>query len=194
MVVASVALIMTLPLWLAIAAAVKLGSRGPLIYKGVRVGRHGRTFEIYKFRTMVHGSADGPLITRSGDARVTRVGAWLRRSKLDELPQIVNVLRGDMSIVGPRPEDPHYVALYSEEQRRVLSVRPGIVGPAALAYRHEEALLARAEDLEEAYVADVLPAKLRLDLEYIDGYSVPGDVKILLRAAASVFRGGPDVH
>lgn len=186
-VIASVALVVTLPLWVVIAAAIRTGSRGPVIYRAERIGKGGGSFELYKFRTMVVDSGEGPRVTRTGDPRVTAAGRWLRHWKLDELPQLVNVIRGDMSLVGPRPEDPRYVALYSDEQRRVLSVRPGIVGPAVLRYRHEESLLAAAGDLETVYVTTVMPDKLKLDLEYLDGRSLGGDLKILIRAAASLF-------
>lgn len=188
-VVATLAIIVTVPLWFVIAVAIKAASRGPVIYRAARVGKNGRTFQILKFRTMTPDDGPaGPLVTRLGDPRVTFLGQWLRRTKLDELPQLVNVLRGDMSLVGPRPEDPHYVALYSDEQRRVLTVRPGIVGPAAIEYRHEEAVLASAEDFERAYIEVVLPRKLQIDLEYVDHHSLWGDVKILLTAADALFR------
>ncbi|MFZ1551113.1 MAG: sugar transferase, partial [Anaerolineae bacterium] len=139
----------------------------------VRVGQDGRPFRLYKFRSMIVGTdRQGPGITATGDPRITRVGRFLRRAKLDELPQLINVLLGDMSLVGPRPEDPRYVAFYTPEQRRVLSVHPGITSPASLAYRHEEQLLA-GEDWETHYRTRVLPAKLALDLA-LDLPSLPG--------------------
>ena len=124
-------------------------------------------FRLYKFRRMVSDAdKQGPGITATGDSRITRVGRFLRRTKIDELPQLINVLSGDMSLVGPRPEDPRYVTLYTPEQRRVLAVRPGITSAASLAYRHEEQLLAGA-DWETVYREEVLPAKLAIDLEYL---------------------------
>ncbi|HWC12954.1 MAG TPA: sugar transferase, partial [Acidimicrobiales bacterium] len=154
-------------------------------------GRAGRPFVLHKFRTMVaDASGRGPAVTRGGDPRVTRVGAFLRRWKLDELPNLLDVLRGEMSLVGPRPEDPRYVAHYTAEQRRVLSVRPGITSPATYRFRHEEALLHDADDLERTYVDAVLPEKLRLDLEYVGHRSLLGDAQVLAETVVAVFRRG----
>jgi lipopolysaccharide/colanic/teichoic acid biosynthesis glycosyltransferase len=187
--VAACALIIAAPLMLFIAFLVKLDSPGPVFYRGRRVGRGGSHFSIYKFRTMAVGaSASGPGVTRRGDARITRVGRFLRASKLDELPQLINVLRGSMSIVGPRPEDPRYVASYSSDHRRVLSVRPGVISPASLEYRHEERILAGVSELEDAYVRLILPSKLALDLAYIDNQSMLGDMRVLLRLPAALVR------
>ena len=175
------------PFFVLIALLIALDSPGPVFYRGQRVGRHGRLFRLYKFRSMVV-SADpqGPGITAAGDARITRVGRFLRRAKLDELPQLINVLLGDMSLVGPRPEDPRYVAFYTPEQRRVLSVRPGITSPASLAFRHEEQLLA-GEDWETHYRTRVLPDKLALDLAYLTRRTLLSDLALILRTLAAVF-------
>lgn len=180
---ATVGLLVTSPVVLAAAIAVKLDSPGPALYNGVRVGRDGRTFQIHKLRTMRVSA--GPSVTAGDDLRITRTGRFLRRTKLDELPQLFNVLKGDMSLVGPRPEDPKYVAMYTPEQRRVLAVRPGITGPAVLAYIDEEELL-RGEDVESAYVTRVMPAKLELDLKYVADASLGGDLRILGRTFARV--------
>jgi lipopolysaccharide/colanic/teichoic acid biosynthesis glycosyltransferase len=174
------------PLLLAVALAIKLSDGGPALYRARRVGKDGAPFYLYKFRTMVVNAAgQGPGITASGDPRITRIGRRLRRTKLDELPQLINVLRGDMSLVGPRPEDPRYVALYTPDQREVLRARPGITGAASLAYRHEEALLS-GEDWETRYRGEVMPAKLALDREYLARRTVVSDVHLILRTAAAI--------
>lgn len=185
---ASVVLI-ALPLWAVVAVAIKLSSPGPVFHRARRIGKDGRPFTLYKFRTMVaDADAQGPGITRRDDPRITRVGRFLRRMKIDEMPQLLNVLRGEMSIVGPRPEDPRYVARYTPEQRRVFSVRPGMASPAFLKYRHEEELLAAlGGNLEEAYLQHVLPDKLRMDLDYIACQSFAYDLAILAQAALSLF-------
>jgi lipopolysaccharide/colanic/teichoic acid biosynthesis glycosyltransferase len=168
------------PVMLAVALLVKLTSPGPVFYRATRIGRHGRPFTLLKFRSMVVGADRlGPRITSVDDPRITRVGRFLRRTKLDELPQLINVLRGEMSIVGPRPEDPCYVALYTDEQRRVLSVRPGITSLASVKYRDEEGMLA-GMDVERYYVECVLPAKLAIDLEYVRHGNLWRDVLIIL--------------
>ena len=173
-----------------IALCIKLTSRGPVLYRQQRVGRHAKLFPILKFRTMVQ-NADrlGPGVTSGDDPRVTRVGRFLRRSKLDELPQLLNVLRGEMSFVGPRPESPKYVAHYTEEQREVLRVRPGITGVTQLRWRNEEAMLQGVDDLETYYIEQVMPAKLASDLEYVR--SEPGIriyLKYLLQTVTIVLR------
>jgi lipopolysaccharide/colanic/teichoic acid biosynthesis glycosyltransferase len=185
LVVASILLALTSPLFVLAAALVRTSGKGPVIYRGSRVGKDGKGFTILKFRTMI--STEGPAVTRAGDDRVTKSGRWLRKWKLDELPQLFNVLKGDMSLVGPRPEDPRYVALYTEDQRRVLRVRPGLVGPTALHFRNEEALLARFADPEVGYVKEVMPRKLEMDLEYVDGRSIGGDLRILGKTVRALF-------
>ncbi len=176
-----IGLILLLPLLLAIGVAIKLGSRGPLFYKAARVGKDGRLFAMYKFRTMADGpEGDGPKVTAKDDPRITRLGRFLRDTKLNELPQLLNVLRGDMSLVGPRPEDPEFVARYSAEEREVLSVRPGITSPASVLYSDEEAMLSFAT-ASESYLSDILPSKLRLDLLYVRRRSFLLDLDVLVR-------------
>jgi lipopolysaccharide/colanic/teichoic acid biosynthesis glycosyltransferase len=184
--VASVGLVITSPLLLGAAIAVSLSSPGPIIYKGIRVGRGGRTFHILKLRTMRAGAdAKGPALTSAGDPRVTRVGRFLRRAKIDEIPQLVNVIRGDMSLVGPRPEHPDFVKHYSKEQRQVLAVRPGITGPSSLAYMREEEMLTDGDPVAQ-YVSTIMPRKLALDLDYIRTSTFRGDIRILWSTATSL--------
>ena len=188
-VLAAALLVLTLPAWPVIAAAIVLESSGPVFHRSVRVGRGGKPFVLHKFRTMSAGADErGPAITRGGDPRVTRVGAFLRRWKLDELPNLLDVIRGEMSLVGPRPEDPRYVAHYTAEQRRVLAVRPGITSPATYRFRHEEALLRDGVEPERTYVEVVLPAKLGLDLEYVEHQSLRGDARVLVETVMAIFR------
>jgi len=176
------------PFLLLIALAVRLDSPGPSLYRARRVGKDGREFTLYKFRSMVVAASQlGPAITVAGDNRVTRIGRFMRKSKLDELPQLYNVLRGDMSLVGPRPEDPRYTALYTSDQRAVLRVRPGITSPASVYYRHEEKLLG-GQDWERLYVEQVLPAKLEIDLEYVRHPYLWRDVAILVHTFLALFK------
>jgi len=171
------------PLFAVIAAAIKLDSPGPVMYRATRSGRDGHPFTMFKFRTMQERrDAHGPKITTHADRRVTRVGRLLRPSRLDELPQLWNVLRGDMSLVGPRPEDPHYVELYSVDDRTVLTVRPGITSLAALLYRDEERLLI-GEGWERVYIEQVMPAKLAIDRSYVERQALWLDLKILAATA-----------
>src|SRR5436309_6983465 len=159
-------LVMTSPVVAAAALAVKLDSPGPAFYNGPRVGRGERQFQIHKLRTMRAGIA-GPAVTAGDDVRVTRVGRLLRRTKIDELPQLLNVVRGEMSLVGPRPEHPRYVERYTPEQRRLLAVRPGITGPATIAFIDEETMLTGG-DGERRYLDELMPRKLALELRYQD--------------------------
>ena len=181
-----VAIVVLSPLFAVIALAVKLTSPGRVVYQGERIGRGGVPFRILKFRTM-RANATGPGLTCIGDARVTPLGRVLRRWKLDELPQLVNVLRGEMSIVGPRPEAPEYVRLYTEDERRVLTIRPGLTSPASLRYRHEESLLT-GDDWHERYVNEIMRDKLRDDLTYIDTRTFLGDLRLIARTFATLFR------
>jgi lipopolysaccharide/colanic/teichoic acid biosynthesis glycosyltransferase len=190
-VLCTLALLLFVPLMLAAALAVLVADGRPVLYRAERVGRDGRTFQLLKFRTMTAGAA-GPWVTGGADPRITPVGRVLRRTKLDELPQLVNVLRGDMNLVGPRPEDPRFVALYSPQQREVLSVRPGITSPAAVRYRHEESLLAGAGDrCDDVYVAEIMPAKLAIDLDYVRHPSLATDLAVLWQTAAAVVEVRP---
>lgn len=187
-VIAAVGLLALCPVLVIAALAIKLNSPGPVFHRGERAGKDGRAFRIFKFRTMVSdASGRGPGITRSEDPRVTRIGRLLRKTKLDELPQMLNVLRGEMSLVGPRPEDPRFVAHYTPEQRRILGVRPGITSPASLHYRDESRLLA-GEEWERVYLEDVLPRKLAIDLEYIEHSSPWTDLGVLARTLGVLFR------
>lgn len=178
---AGLALVLLSPVFAALALWIKLDSPGPVFFRQVRVGRFGVPFRIHKFRTMVdRAEAAGPQLTVGDDPRITRSGAFLRRTKLDELAQLIDVVQGTMSLVGPRPEVPRYVALYPPPLReKVLSVRPGITDVASLAYRDENALLARAADPEREYTEVVMPAKLRLAAEYVDSATVRQDLRVI---------------
>lgn len=185
---AGIGLLLLSPLLLAVAAWIKLDSRGPVMFRQERVGRFGRTFRIHKFRTMrVDAPALGPQITVGDDARITRSGRWLRASKVDELPQLWDVLRGAMSLVGPRPEVPRYVAMYPPALRElVLSVRPGITDPASLSFRNESELLAKAADPEREYVEVVMPMKLGLAADYVRNASLAGDIRLILATLGAI--------
>lgn len=183
-------LLLLLPLCALVALCIKANSRGPVFYRQIRVGENGRPFRIAKFRSMDAVASNMPAgITISGDTRVTGVGRILRRYKIDELPQLWNVLRGDMSLVGPRPELPIYVETYSPGQRLVLSVRPGITDPASLAYRNEEDVLSRCENPEQLYLKRVLPDKLARNLTYVQGISFRADLRIICTTVACSFLG-----
>lgn len=180
---------LTWPLLLIIAALVRLDSRGGAIFRQERVGMGARTFRIHKFRTMT-AAHHVSFVSATGDARVTRIGSLLRRTKLDELPQLLDVLEGHMSFVGPRPEVPAYVALWPPEQRDViLSVRPGITDPASIVLRNEADELARADDPEAFYVDVLLPRKTSMYVDYVKNRSLRGDIKILGQTLTSVIRG-----
>ncbi len=178
------ALIVLAPLMLAVALWIKIDSPGPVLFRQARVGRGGKLFDILKFRSMrVDTAAQGPQLTVGDDPRITRAGAWLRKYKIDEFPQFVNVVLGDMSLVGPRPEVPRYVKLYPTAVRDlVLSVRPGITDTASIAYRDESEILRRSADPERTYVEQVLPAKLELSQRYVRERSLAGDLAIIGRS------------
>jgi len=176
------------PFFLIIAILIKAEDGGPVFFRQVRVGKGGKHFRIWKFRTMVvDAEHKGGLITVGRDPRVTKVGYWLRKAKLDELPQLFNVLRGEMSLVGPRPEVPRYVGFYSEEQRRVLELKPGITDPASILYRNENDLLDGVPDPEKVYVEQIMPDKIRLNLEYAARASFWSDLGVILRTLARIF-------
>ncbi len=157
-------------------------------HRGNRVGLNGKTFTLHKFRTMVSNAASiGPAITAGNDPRVTPIGRFLRRTKIDELPQLFNVLKGDMSLVGPRPEDPRYVAQYNSDQKEILKVRPGITSPASLVYNNEEQVLVGA-NWETTYRTKVLPTKLAIDLDYLRNRTVFSDFVLILRTIVSMFQ------
>lgn len=186
---AMLGLFLLAPLLLLTALWIRIDSPGPVLYRQQRVGRGGRLFTIYKFRTMHQRPVDGPQLTVGADPRVTRAGRFLRHYKLDELPQLWNVVEGSMSLVGPRPEVPRYVDCYPPEQRRVvLSVAPGITDWAAIRYRDENAILARSADPERAYVEAVLPVKLDYYVRYVKERSFWGDLRILAHTLAAIVR------
>lgn len=182
---AGAGLVLLSPVLLAVAAAIALLDPGPVLFRQTRVGRGRKPFEILKFRTMRAGGA-GAKVTAGSDPRVTPLGRLLRRTKLDELPQLINVLRGDMSVVGPRPEVPEYVELFEDDYAHILSVRPGITDYAAIKYRDEESVLAAYRDAEDGYVTKVLPDKIALYRRYIDDAGFATDLKIILATAAKI--------
>lgn len=187
--VAAVALLVLLPLLAAIALTVRVTSPGPVIFRQVRVGLEGRPFTIYKFRTMVDGADRlAANISPDGDPRITPVGRWLRAWYLDELPQLFNVVKGDMTLVGPRPETPEYVALYTPEERRVLSVRPGLAGPSTLANMDEAKRLAGVADATEHYESVLLHERVEVDLRYLGRRSIRSDVALLWRQLVAIAR------
>lgn len=190
--VAAVGLVLLAPLFAVTALAIKLDSRGPVLFRQQRVGRGGVPFRIHKFRTMVQDAAEhGPSLTVGDDARITRVGRLLRARRLDELPQLIDVLAGHMSVVGPRPELPRYVALYPPSLRdRVMALRPGLTDPAALANLDESARLARATDAEREYIEVLLPAKLQISIDYAESASFISDLCVLARTLARLLGGG----
>lgn len=192
LVVSAIGLILLAPVFLLAAVLIKLDSPGPVFYKGNRIGKNGMPFKMFKLRTMVvHADRMGSLLTHDRDPRVTRVGRVLRKWKIDELPQLINVLRGEMSLVGPRPESPGYVQHYTEAQRKVLEVKPGITGPTQVRYRNEETLLSHCTDLEAEYLAVIMPRKLEMDLAYIEQRSLARDFALIWQTLASVFREVP---
>ena len=187
------------PVLLLIAIAVKLDSKGPVLFNQVRIGKSGRPFRIHKFRTMVHAPHDAVInVSPEGDPRVTRVGAILRRTFLDEIPQLLNVVKGEMSLVGPRPETPEHVMLYSDDQRRVLEIRPGMTGASAIAFHDEARILAEHEDPHAFYVGYLLHERVRLDLEYLDERSLATDIamlwKTLMVALSGMRSAGPETE
>jgi lipopolysaccharide/colanic/teichoic acid biosynthesis glycosyltransferase len=184
----SLGLLFLSPLFLLLAVAIRLESPGPVFFRQERAGKGGIPFRIFKFRTMVSDAAEmGPSITAAGDPRITRVGRFLRRTKLDEFPQLINVLKGEMSLVGPRPEIPSYVALYDERQRKVLSVRPGITDPASILYADEEGILAGTANPQRLYVETILPKKLELNLQYIGNISLKNDISLIFKTLSKIF-------
>jgi lipopolysaccharide/colanic/teichoic acid biosynthesis glycosyltransferase len=182
-----VGLILLSPLFVAASVLIKLDSRGPVFFSQERVGRHFKPFRIYKFRTMTANWQDnGTLITVGGDKRITRVGHVLRRYKIDELPQLFNILRGEMSFVGPRPEVREYVQLFRADYAKLLSVRPGITDPASLTYSEEEKVLASSSNWEKNYVGNILPDKIALSLRYVENRSILTDMRLVLRTILKI--------
>lgn len=188
-IVSTIVLIVLSPILAIIALLVAIGSPGGAFFHQTRIGRSGVPFQLLKFRSMRPGSeAKGQITVGDRDPRITGIGHFLRRSKLDELPQLINVLKGEMSIVGPRPEVPRYVALYTADQRRVLEVRPGLTSLASIEYIDENELLGRSEDPDRTYVEVIMPAKLALDLKYVRERDLLVDLQIVLRTVIKLFR------
>ena len=171
-----------------IAILIKLDSKGPIFFKQVRVTKNGREFKIFKYRTMRIGSDKYSQITVGKDSRITKVGDFLRKYKLDEIPQLINVLIGDMSLVGPRPEVPKYVALYTEEQREILKVRAGITDYASIEFSNENDILANETDPEKAYIEKIMPRKIELNKKYLSEISVMTDIKIILLTIKKILK------
>ena len=185
---AALGLLILSPILLVLAFVVKLYDGGPVFYKATRVGKNGKTFELYKFRTMIPGADSiGSPVTKKDDCRVTPTGRMLRKWKLDEFPQLINVLKGDMAFVGPRPEDPRYVEHYTPAQQVVLSHRPGITSPASLLYRNESSLL-HGQDWERDYINRILPHKLSIEAEYLKRRSFWTDFKIIVMTVLQIFK------
>ena len=181
-------LILLSPFMIIIAILIKLDSKGPIFFKQVRVTKNGREFKIFKYRTMRVGSDKFSQITVGKDSRITKVGDFLRKYKLDEIPQLINVLIGDMSLVGPRPEVPKYVALYTEEQREILKVRAGITDYASIEFSNENDILANETDPEKAYIEKIMPRKIELNKKYLSEISVMTDIKIILLTIKKILK------
>ena len=181
-VASSIGLLLLSPLFLIFAIWIKLDSEGPVFYRQVRVGRNNKDFRIFKFRSMRVGSDKGSLVTIGGrDPRITKSGYFIRKFKLDEFPQLINVFIGDMSLVGPRPEVRHYVEYWTPEQMHVLDVRPGITDPASIKFRNENELMEQAEDPEDYYINVIMQEKLKLYLEYVQSHSFWGDIGLIFK-------------
>lgn len=182
-------LLLLSPLFVIIAIWIMLDSKGPVFYRQVRVGRHNKDFKIFKFRSMCQDADKGSLVTIGGrDPRITRSGYFIRKYKIDELPQLINVLLGDMSLVGPRPEVRHYVNYWTKEQMRVLDVRPGITDPASIRFRNENELLQKADNPEEYYINVIMQEKIKLYLEYVANASFLYDIKLIFETFKVVIK------
>jgi lipopolysaccharide/colanic/teichoic acid biosynthesis glycosyltransferase len=185
-----IGLIILLPVFTVVAILIKLTSKGSVIYKQARVGKNGKDFKVYKFRSMYVDADKKGLLTIGGkDARVTPLGAYLRKFKLDELPQLLNVVKGDMSLVGPRPEVRKYVEMYSVDQRMILAVKPGITDYASIKYRNENVLLAVASNPEELYVKEIMPKKIELNFKFINEPSIKNYFEIILKTIITSAKG-----
>ena len=181
-IVSACGLLVLSPVFLIMAIWIKQDSNGPVFYRQVRVGRHNKDFRIFKFRSMRVGADKGGLVTIGGrDPRITRSGYFIRKYKLDEFPQLINVLLGEMSVVGPRPEVRHYVNYWTPEQMRILDVRPGITDPASIKFRNENELMEKAEDPEDYYINVIMQEKIKLYLEYIQNASCWSDIKLIFK-------------
>lgn len=188
-VVSALILLLLSPVFLLLSIAIKLDSSGPVFYRQVRVGRYGEDFKIFKFRSMVQDAdKKGLALTTEGDARITRVGKLIRKCRLDEFSQVLNVLQGTMSLVGPRPEVRRYVDVYEPEYLATLLIRPGVTATASIAFRNEDELLNSGGDPEEIYVKQILPEKMRYNLEYLQNISVWNDIKIMVQTVLAVLK------
>ena len=188
-IVSALILLLLSPAFLLLAAAIKIDSKGPVFYRQVRVGQYGQDFRIFKFRSMVQDAdKKGLALTTEGDSRITRVGKLIRKCRLDEFSQVLNVLEGTMSLVGPRPEVRKYVDAYEPEYLATLLVPPGITAPASIRFKDEDELLNSGGDPEEIYIHQILPEKMRYNLEYLDHISVWQDIKIMVQTVLAVFR------
>jgi len=179
--------VLLFPLFICVAFLIKIHDGGKVLYQSARVGQRNRMFRLFKFRTMVpDASKKGAGITSADDNRITPIGKFLRRYKLDEFPQLMNIVLGDMNLVGPRPEDPRYVALYSEEQQKILDFKPGMTSPASLQYSDEERLLS-GNNFLETYINEILPRKINIEMSYFPHQTIVGDVSIILRTILKIF-------
>lgn len=184
-----IGLLILLPFFIIIALMVMIDSSGGIFYKQERVGKDSRIFLLFKFRSMRTNADKNGLLTIGGrDSRITRMGYFIRKYKIDELPQLINVLLGDMSLVGPRPEVQRYVNLYNNEQKKVLTVKPGITDYASIEYSNENELLGKAENPEQVYINEIMPAKLKLNLKYIAEQGIVTDFKIILKTIAKILK------
>lgn len=182
-----IGLILLFPLFLIIGLIITLDSKGGVFYKQIRVGKDGKDFKLFKFRSMAVGSDKKGLLTVGGnDSRITKPGYFIRKYKIDELPQLINVFIGNMSLVGPRPEVRKYVDLYNQEQQKVLTVKPGITDYASIAYINENEVLGKSSNPENTYIEEVMPSKLKLNLKYIEEKSVITDIKIIFKTIAKI--------
>lgn len=180
--------IVVFPFCLLVAVLIKLDSKGPVLYKQLRVGKDNKDFYIYKFRTMYVNSDPVVLTKQQNDNRITKIGRFLRRVKFDEVPQIINLFKGDISVVGPRPDIRRHVNYYTKEQMKVLSVKPGVTSPASLAYINEAEILEKSDNIEEYYINHIMQEKLKINLKYIDEKNFLYDMKIILLTAWNVIK------
>ena len=181
-----IGLLLLSPLFVVLAIWIKLDSEGPVFYRQVRVGKNNKDFKSFKFRSMRVNSDKGSLVTIGEDPRITRSGRFIRKMKLDELPQLINVLIGDMSLVGPRPEVRHYVDYWTPQQMTVLCVRPGITDPASIKFRNENELMGKTDDPERFYIETVMQEKLEMYLKYVSHHSLMGDLGLIFRTIAAI--------
>ena len=178
----AIGLMMLLPIFMGLALIIKINSKGPILFQQERIGRYFRPFRIYKFRTMTFDAKDkGPQITVGGDKRVIEIGKLLRKYKIDELPQLINVFKGEMSFVGPRPEVKKYVELYKPDYEKLLKIRPGITDPASIKYSTEESVLSLSKNWEEDYIKKILPEKIMLSSQYVDNHNILTDIKLIIK-------------